>query len=144
MIWPRFRWLGEWWGARSLRARITIAASTLFAIAVVTGTVVLITVLQGSLIRALDSSASKTGDDVATLVRRSGGDPPATLLAGSGVDLIQVVSANDQVVARSPLADLFVPMLDPAELARARDGHRITINGNAITRTASGHPTTAT
>ncbi|HEY3715118.1 MAG TPA: ATP-binding protein [Jatrophihabitantaceae bacterium] len=130
MIWPRFRWLGEWWGARSLRARITIAASTLFAIAVVTGTVVLITVLQGSLIRALDSSASKTGDDVATLVRRSGGDPPATLLAGSGVDLIQVVSANDQVVARSPLADLFVPMLDPAQLARARDGHRITINGN--------------
>src|SRR5882762_5231796 len=79
MIWPRFRWRGEGWGARSLRARITIAASTLFAIAVVTGTVVRI---------------------------------------------------NDQVVARSPLADLFVPMLDPAELARARDGHRITINGN--------------
>ncbi len=127
MFWPRFGWLPDWWSTRSLRARITIVSTTLFALAVVTGTVVLVAVLKASLIRAIDSSASKTGNDVASLVQRD--SSPATVLGGSGVDLIQVVDGTDKVIAKSPLADLIVPMLQPDQLARARDGHKVTIDG---------------
>ena len=127
MIWPRFGWLPDWWSTRSLRARITTVSTTLFAVAVVAGTIALVAVLRASLIRAIDSSASKTGNDVASLVQRD--SSPATVLGGSGVDLIQVVDGSDKVIAKSPLADLIVPMLRPDELARARDGHKITIDG---------------
>jgi signal transduction histidine kinase len=127
MIWPRFQWLGEWWRARSLRARITIAASTLFAIAIITGTVVLIMVLQQSLIRGIDSSAGKTGNDIATLVLR-GGDPPSTLLSSTG-DYVQLVDADDAVVSHSPGADATTPMLKPGELARLHGGGHLTISG---------------
>jgi len=126
MIWPRFRWLGEWWGARSLRARITIAASTLFAIAVVTGTLVLITVLRQSLIRGIDSSEGKTGDDIAALVIR--GDPPSTLLSSTG-DYVQLIDADGAVQGNSPGADAVTSMLKPTELAQARDGGHFTIGG---------------
>jgi signal transduction histidine kinase len=126
MIWPRFRWLGEWWRARSLRARITIAASTLFAIAIITGTVVLITLLRQSLINGIDSSAGKTGSDIATVVRR--GSPPSTLLSSTG-DYVQLVDADGAVVASSPGADAATPMLKPAELARVHDGGHLTISG---------------
>jgi signal transduction histidine kinase len=127
MIWPRFRWLGEWWRARSLRARITIAATTLFAIALVAGTVVLITLLQQSLIRGIDSSAGKTGNDIATVVSRN--ISPKTLLSSTG-DYVQVLDANGAVIANSPGADAVTPMLRPAELARVHDGGHVTISGD--------------
>jgi signal transduction histidine kinase len=125
MIWPRFRWLGEWWRARSLRARITIAATTLFAIAIVAGTVVLITLLQQSLIRGIDSSAGKTGSDIATVVRRGS---PDILLSSTG-DYVQLVDADDAVRGHSPGADAVTPMLKPAELARVHDGGHLTVGG---------------
>jgi signal transduction histidine kinase len=126
MIWPRFRWLGEWWGARSLRARITIVTSALFAFAVVTGTVVLIIVLQQSLIRGIDSSAGKTAADIAAVVRR--GDPPSTLLSSTG-DYVQLLDADGAVVASSPGADATTAMLKPAALARVHGGGHLTIGG---------------
>lgn len=126
MIWPRFRWLGEWWRARSLRARITIVASTLLAIAVVTGTIVLIVVLRLSLIRGIDSSGSKTGNDVAAYVRR--GNAPNTLLSSTG-DYIQLIDADGAVVGNSPGADATVPMLKPPELKHVRGGGHLTISG---------------
>lgn len=126
MIWPRFRWLGEWWRARSLRARITIVASTLLAIAVVTGTIVLIAVLRISLIRGIDSSGTKTADDIAVLVRR--GEPPDTLLSSTG-DYVQVIDSDGAVVSHSAGADATIPMLKPPELARVHGGGHLTIPG---------------
>jgi signal transduction histidine kinase len=128
VIWPRFRWLGEWWGARSLRARITIVATTLFAAAVVAGTIVLITLLRVALINGIDSSGSKTAADIATLVQA--GRTPRTLLSGSGgVDYVQIVDANDAVLANSPGADATRSMLTPIELAEEHDGGHRTISG---------------
>jgi signal transduction histidine kinase len=128
VIWPRFRWLGEWWGARSLRARITIVATTLFAAAVVSGTIVLITLLRVALINGIDSSGSKTAADIATLVQA--GRAPRTLLSGSGgVDYVQIVDANDAVLANSPGADATRSMLTPIELAEEHDGGHRTISG---------------
>lgn len=128
MIWPRFRWLGAWWGARSLRARITIVATTLFACAVVGGAIVLITVLRMVLINGIDASASKTGADIATLVRRN--NTPTTLLSGSGgVGYVQIVDSRDAVVTSSPGADASLSMLSPRQLAAERTGGHRTISG---------------
>jgi signal transduction histidine kinase len=128
VIWPRFRWLGEWWGARSLRARITIVATTLFACALVAGTIVLISVLRMALINGIDSSAGKTAADIATLVQR--GNPPQQLLSGSGgVDYVQLVDADDAVEANSPGADATRSMLTPNQLAQQHDGGHRTISG---------------
>jgi signal transduction histidine kinase len=127
MFWPRFGWLSDWWGGRSLRARITIVSSTLFAIAVLAGTVLLIAILRVSLVRSIDSSASKSGDDLADLVNK--GNQPKVILAGSSGDYVQVVDAKDEVQGNSPGADAVKSMLKPNQLALARDGHRITIGG---------------
>jgi len=128
VIWPRFRWLGDWWGTRSLRARITIVATTLFAGAVISGTIVLITVLRMALINGIDSSASKTGSDISALVVQRGA--PSTLLSGSGgVDYVQIVAADGAVMASSPGADATRSMLTPTELAHEHNGGHLTISG---------------
>src|SRR3954454_13801459 len=128
MLWPRFRWLSDWWRQRSLRARITIAATTLFAVAVVAGTVLLVAVLRGSLIRSIDSSATKSGRDVADLVLR--GNQPEVILPGSGGDYMQVVDSRDLVLGASPNAAATKSMLKIDQLARARDGRHFTISAD--------------
>ena len=107
-------WLRELWRRQSLRARITLTSTALFAFAVVTGAVLLLALQRVSLIRALDSSARRAGDDVATL--RAAGNTPPVILAGA--DQIQVVDTDDSVVAASPGADAVRPLLKPDELAR--------------------------
>ena len=86
MFWrARFGWRVGLAGAgpQSLRARITMLATALFAIAVVTGTVLLDRASCAmSLIRVLDPSASKTGEDLAKQFNK--GNQPKTLLADSG------------------------------------------------------------
>lgn len=129
MLRPRYRWLGDWWNGRSMRARITIVASSLFACAVLAGTVVLIAILRMSLIRAVDSSATKAGNDLADIVRK--GTQPEIILTGiAGVDYVQLVDANDRVLSQSPGADAAESMITPTELVRARAGHRLTISGD--------------
>ncbi|MEP6598427.1 MAG: ATP-binding protein [Actinomycetota bacterium] len=120
------RWLTALWHEQSLRARITIVATALFAFAVITGAVLLIALQRVSLIRALDSSAAKAGNAVAQL--RLSGTKPAVVLAAGG-DQIQVVDADDTVVAASPGADAIRPLLKPDQIARARNGDKITVPG---------------
>ncbi len=120
------RWLSELWRSQSLRAHITLVATGLFSIAVLTGAVLLITLQRQALIRALDSSASKAGTDVAGLVVN--GKLPANIIANSGgVDQIQVVDAQDRVISHSPGTDALKSLLYPDQLARARAGHHVTI-----------------
>lgn len=120
------RWLAELWREQSLRARITVVTTALFAFSVVTGAVLLIALQRASLIRALDSSAGKSGDDVATL--RLAGTKPTVILAGAG-DQIQVIDADDNVVAASPGADAIRPLVKPDQLDRVRNGAKITVPG---------------
>jgi signal transduction histidine kinase len=118
-------------GRLSLRARITIIATGLFSLGVLGGTVLLILLLRLALIRELDSTATKAARDVAALV--AGGTLPRTLVAGTGgVEQIQVVDGNDQVVAASRTADTLKSILEPEQLARARRGARIEVDGAAF------------
>ncbi|MCW2541964.1 MAG: hypothetical protein JWN95_3689 [Frankiales bacterium] len=94
---------------------------------VLAGLALLVTVAR-SLVNTLDSSAQRTGEEVATLVETN--RLPEQLLAGSGgVSQVQVVDGQNRVVAASPGADTAVSILRPAELARARDGTPLTVAG---------------
>jgi signal transduction histidine kinase len=100
----------------------------LFTLGVLGGTLLLILLLRLALIRELDSTATKTARDVAALV--AGGTLPRTLVAGTGgVEQIQVVDSDDQVLAASRTADTLSSILEPDELARARRGARIEVDG---------------
>jgi signal transduction histidine kinase len=120
------RWITAAWRTQSLRARITIVATTLFAVAVIVGALLLFVLMRLALTRALDSSAIRAGRSIASVVQ-SGNGPPS-VLSGAG-DQIQVVDANDRVLSYSPGADGVVPLLRPDELSRARGGAKITVDG---------------
>jgi signal transduction histidine kinase len=122
------RWLGDLWRSQSLRAHITVAATVLFAIAVLSGAVLLIALQRLSLVRLLDGSADSASSGIATLVHP--GATPRTLPSSGGVDRAQVVDANDVVIANAPGTDAVKPLLSVGELARARGGHRVTVSGD--------------
>ena len=125
------RWLSALWREQSLRARITIVTTTLFACAVLTGAVLLIQLQRVSLIRALDSAASRAGAQIAALW--VSGNRPRTILGSAG-DQIQVVNSLNEVLSYSPDADHTVSLLNAEQLQHARSGHKITMRGDpAIT-----------
>jgi signal transduction histidine kinase len=118
------RWLSHLWRGQSLRARITIVATTLFAFAVITGAVLLLVLQRTSLIRSLDSQAIKTGQAVAST--RVTGIKPTNVVAAAGVQ-IQVLDKTGAVAAASGTADRVKPLLSPDELAAAKRGQAIDI-----------------
>ena len=118
------RWLSHLWRGQSLRARITIVATTLFAFAVITGAVLLLVLQRTSLIRSLDSQAIKTGQAVAST--RVTGIKPTNVVAAAGVQ-IQVLDKTGAVAAASGTADRVKPLLSPDELAAAKRGQTIDI-----------------
>jgi signal transduction histidine kinase len=117
-----------WWRRRSLRARITVVATVLFTVTLVVAGLVLLFTIGRSLLNTLDSSAQRTGNEVALLVRQ--GKLPKQILAGSGgVSMVQVVDGNNRVIASSPGADGAVSILRDTELPKARLGNPITVSG---------------
>jgi signal transduction histidine kinase len=123
---PRLGWPVRWWARQSLRARLTLVATALFSFAVGTGAVLLLFLQRDSLLRVLDSSASKTATDIAAQFLH--GKQPATVLPTTGgVAAVQVVNADDVVIAASPGADRTTPILTPEQLPAARNGTRFTI-----------------
>lgn len=119
----------RWWRWRSLRARITVLATALFTLALALAGGILLFTVGKSLLNTLDSSAQRTGDEVAALVQS--GRLPQRLLAGSGgVSLVQVVDEQNRVLAASPGADTAVSVLSPDQLVRVRRGHNLTVDGD--------------
>lgn len=119
----------RWWRCRSLRARITLLATALFSVALILAGVILLFTVGKSLLNTLDSSAERSGTEVAALVKS--GRLPQQVLAGSGgVSLVQVVDGNNRVVAASPGADTAVSVLTADELAQARAGKHLTVSGD--------------
>ncbi len=104
-------------------------ATALFTAALALAGVVLLVSVNRSLLNTLDSSAERSGTEVAALVRS--GRLPRQVLAGSGgVSLVQVVDGDNRVVAASPGADTAVSVLRADELAAVRKGDRLTVSGN--------------
>jgi signal transduction histidine kinase len=103
-------------------------ASGLFAIAVLAGVILTLVVVRLSLTRALDTSAVKTGHDVAVLTNN--GKLPTPILATSGgVVSVQVVDADNRVLDASPGGDFAVSMVTVDQLRRVRHGDRFEVDG---------------
>jgi signal transduction histidine kinase len=128
--WGVLGWPARYWARQSLRARLTLLATALFSVAVATGAVLLVVLQRYALVRVLDSSAQKTGVDIARNVQANptlGTVYPTT----GGVSAVQVLNPSDVVVAASPGADRVTPALDPAQLQDAREGKRFDITNPA-------------
>jgi signal transduction histidine kinase len=120
------RWPRRWWVRQSLRARLTLLATGLFSVAVVTGAILLLVLQRTALTRVLDQSANKTATQIAVLFR-SGKEPTTLPPTSGGITFVQVVEPNDQVIAASPGADRHTSVLTPSELADVRQGQRINV-----------------
>jgi signal transduction histidine kinase len=118
------------WPALSLRARLTVLATVLVALALVAGTVLLVVALHRSLVAGLDESARQRAGDVATLVDTGQLSDPIPVAAGT--PLVQVVDADDRVRAASPGGDRLVPILRPRDVAAVRDGAVRTVDGSRL------------
>ena len=118
------------WPAVSLRARLTVVATLLVAVALLAGTVLLLVALHRSLIAALDETARQRARDVVALVDSE--QLPDPIPVAAGTPLVQVVDADDRVVAASPGSDRLVPILLPDDVAAVRDGAVRTIGGSRL------------
>jgi signal transduction histidine kinase len=116
----------QWWARQSLRARLTLIATALFSAAVITGAVLLLVVQRSALTRVLDQSANKTANSIARLIA-SGNVPNPLPPTSGGITAVQVVNANNVVIAASPGADQQVSLVTPQQLAAIRDGARPTV-----------------
>ena len=76
--------------------------------------------------RTLDAGALAAADEVAALVRAGRLPSPVPV---SGAQVVQVVDAQQRVVAGSATADRLTPLLRPAELARALAGEAVQVPG---------------
>jgi signal transduction histidine kinase len=124
--WSGLRWPARWWARQSLRARLTLLATTLFTFAVLTGAVLLIVLQKYALVRVLDSSAQKTATDIARQFINGKGSANVLPTSG-GVTSVQVVNAQDVVIA-TYAADRITPLLHADQIAAARGGTRFEID----------------
>jgi signal transduction histidine kinase len=119
-----------WWRRLGLRGRITLVATLLFGVGVVTGAVLTVLVVKISLTHSLDTGAIKTGNEVASLAVAD--KLPNPILATSGgVVQVQVVDADNHVVDASPGGDFAVSMLSADQLRQVRGGARLEVVGIA-------------
>jgi signal transduction histidine kinase len=122
----------RWWSRQSLRRRLTLLATALFSIAVITGAVLLLVLQRYALTRVLDQAASKTARDIGQQVS-SGRLPPTVAPTTGGIAAVQVLDARGAVLSASQGTDHTVPLISRDELREVRTGSRI-----EITNTASG------
>jgi len=106
-----------------LRGRLTLVATALLTAAIIAGAVLTVYVVRRSLTAALDSSAFKTGRDIAALP-----SPPQVIAANnSGVVAIQIVDADNHVIDYSPGSDAAISMISKSQLADVRAGKIVSV-----------------
>jgi len=118
-----------WWRRRSLRARLMVIGAVGLCLGFLLGGLALIAALGLVLQRSVDAEAERTARDVAALVD-AGTLPQPVAVAGS--DRVQVVDAAGRVRSSSIDADRLVPMLHADELARARSGEKLFVDGGRL------------
>ncbi len=126
-----------WWQTRSLRARLTVLATSVLAIGLGAGALLLVISLGHSLTTALDTSARRTAHDVAVLVNNGEALPEPLPVGDGNTVVVQVIDSAGRVDAASAGADHLVPLLPPPALAEVRAGHILEISGERAGVTGS-------
>ncbi len=122
--------VAEWFRRLSLRARLTTVAGILVAGALTAGAILLSAAVERSLIAAADEAARQRATDVALLIET--GRLPDPIPVEPGTPLVQVVDAEDRVVAASPGGDRLVPILLPDDVAAVRAGESRRLCGSRL------------
>jgi signal transduction histidine kinase len=115
----------------SLRARLTVVATALLGAGIAAGAVLLVVTGSRTLQAAVDSGALQSAREVAALVD-SNRLPDPVPQGGEGTAAIQVVDAQNRVLAASVGTDRLVPVLRPAEIAAVRSGQRLVVPGSRL------------
>jgi len=118
-----------WWRRRSLRARLTVATTTLVALALGAGALLLLTALSDHLYTAIDGAAYAQAQAIAALVDTGRVPDP---LSVSGVASAQVVDAAGRVREASAGGDRLASLLGPADIERVRAGHAVGLDGSRL------------
>jgi signal transduction histidine kinase len=116
-------------GRLNIRTRLMIIGLGGLAVGFLVGGIVLVAALGYALQRTVDSEALGTATDVAALVNAGALPEPIPVTRGQ---LVQVVDAQHSVRSTSLTADRLVPLLRPDELAAARSGRRLFIDGERV------------
>ena len=106
-----------------------MATTGVVAIALALGATLLVLVLHAVLLRQRDDTARAQALGVAALVT-SGRVPDP--LPSDGTTVLQVVDTQGRVTATSPGGDRLVPLLDAADLSRARAGTAVELPGRRL------------
>ena len=113
----------------SVRARLTLATTGVVAVVLAAGALVLVAVLHVTLLGQRDAAARDQARGLAALVEA--GRLPE-VLPGGGTSIAQVVDGRGSVLAASAGGDRLVPLLEPADLARARAGDAVELSGRRL------------
>ena len=116
----------RWSAGMSLRVRLIVIGVTGVGLALLAGGFAFYGALTFAVDRTLDAGALAAADEVAALVEAGRLPSPVPV---SGAQVVQVVDAQQRVVAGSATADRLTPLLRPDELARALVGEAVQVPG---------------
>src|SRR4051812_29619634 len=118
------------WRRLSLRGRLMIIGVGGLAAGLALGSAILLAILATTLRHTADDQARATAQEIVSLIAA---DSLAQPVPVTGPSLVQVVDGRQRVRAASSTADRLVPLLSPEEIARARSGRAIEIDGDRVT-----------
>ncbi|CAA9416290.1 MAG: Two-component system sensor histidine kinase, partial [uncultured Quadrisphaera sp.] len=108
-----------------MRARLTLAATAALGAALVVAAVVVLVLVRASLVGALDDAADMRAAEVVALAGARGLPDP---LPGTG-GVVQVLDAEERVLASSAVGDRLAPLVGPAAVADVRQGRPVLLDG---------------
>ncbi len=119
-----------WWSRRSLRLRVTAAATAVLAVGLVVGTVVLANVFEHRRVSSVDVTVRSEVTTISQLV--ASGDLPSPLPSPAGATtLAQVVDSAGTVLASTDSASRVLQLLPVGELAK-HHGRPFTTSSSTI------------
>lgn len=121
----------RWWGQRSLTLRLTIVATVVLALGLMTGAAGVATLFYHGRINALDATVRAEASTISALVRSGQLPDPLPVPADKPV-FAQVVGADGMVRAATPSASRVVPILAYSALSDRATGQPFTTSHTAL------------
>jgi signal transduction histidine kinase len=119
----------SWFRQLTLRGRLILIGTVGLAVGLAAGGLLLVTVLNVVLQRAVDAGARQTAEDVATRVEAGQLTDP---IPTAGSQIVQVLDPGGGIESASFGADRLVPLLPPDKLAKAAQaGEVVAVEGDA-------------
>ena len=114
------------WAPASVRARLTLAATAALGVALVLAAAVALAVVRTALLSSLDDAAGQRAREVAALADAG---PLPDPLPVTGAAVVQVLDAEQRVLASSPGGDRLSPLVAGDDLRAARAGDPVSLDG---------------